>query len=157
VPNAAAPITMYYPGGDEGEATEMATELNAVGFNVKAIEVNDFNTFLSQVADGQGDIFFLAYTTDTLDGLDMINNTVAGTQNYTSTELNTLISQAGSTLDPTTRIATLQKLEQLVATDIPTIALYTQVRTYVLTKPYVVNVSLPSTFTGTYFYQVYQR
>ncbi len=157
VANASSPLALYYPTGDDGQTAEMTKELDAVGFNVKATAVNDFNTFLNQVVNGQGDIFFLAYTTDTLDGLDMVNNTIAGTANYTSTELTTLINQAGSTLDPTTRITVLQKIEQLVASDIPTIALYTQVRTYVVTKPYVVNVNLPSTYTGTYFYQVYQK
>jgi peptide/nickel transport system substrate-binding protein len=157
VPNATAPLTLYFPAGDNSQAAEMAKELNTVGFNVKAVGINNFNNFINQVVAGQGDMFFLAYTTDTLDGLDMVNNTVAGTANYNSAELNSLISQASSALDPTTRIAILQKIEQLIANQIPTIALYTQVRSYVLTKPYVVNVSLPATYTGTYFYQVYQK
>ena len=157
VPNALAPLTLFYETGDEGQVGEIAKELNAVGFNVKATGVSDSAAFFSQVAAGQGDMFYLVYTTSTLDGLDMVNNTVAGTPNYTSAELTTLISQAGATIDPTSRIAALQKIEQLVAKDIPTIALYTQVRTYVLTKPYVVNVSLPAVDSGTYFYQVYQK
>jgi ABC-type transport system substrate-binding protein len=157
VPNAAAPLTLYYATGDNAQVTAIASQLNAVGFNVKATAVNDFITFLNQVVSGQGDMFFLSYTTNTLDGLDMINNTVAGTANYTSPELNSLTNQANSTIDPTTRIAVLQKLEQLVASDIPTIALYTQVRTFALTKPYVINVNLPSVLSSTYLYQVYQK
>jgi peptide/nickel transport system substrate-binding protein len=86
-PNVTAPITLVYAIGDGGQVTEIAKELTAVGFNVKTLELNDFNTFLNQIAAGQGDMFFLSYDTNTLDGLDMINNTVAGTANYTSTEL----------------------------------------------------------------------
>ena len=157
VPNAAAPLTLFYPDGDQGQVEEIAKELNAAGFNVKATAVTDLKAFFSQVAAGQGDMFYLSYVTNTLDGLDMINNTVAGTPNYTSSELTTLINQAGSTIDPTTRIATLQKIEQLVAKDIPTIGLYTQTRTFALTKPYVINVQLPGVDASTYFYQVYQK
>jgi peptide/nickel transport system substrate-binding protein len=158
VPNVKAPLTIYYGAGDTGQVAEIAKELNAVGFNVKAVAVDDFNAFLSQLAAGQGDMFFLSYDTNTLDGLDMINNTVAGTANYTSPELTSLINQASSTIDPTTRIATLQKAEQLIANQLPTIALFTQTRTYTVTKPYVTNVNLPGgTDSGVYLYQVYQK
>lgn len=157
VPSASAPMTLYYGTGVDDQAAEIAKELNAVGFNVKATGINDFNAFLSQLAAGQGDIFFLGYTTNTLDGLDMINNTVAGTKNYTSPELTTLINQASSTIDPTTRIAILQKIERLVASDIPTIGLYAQIRTYSLIKPFVTNVNLPGgNDASVYLYQVYQ-
>ncbi len=157
VPNASAPLTLFYPTGDEGQVGEIAKELNAVGFNVKTAAVSDFDAFINQLTSGQGDMFYLSDTTATLDGLDIINNTVAGTPNYTSPELTRLINQAGATIDPTTRIVALQKIEQLVAKDIPTIALYTQIRTYVLTKPYVVHANIPGAGAGIYFYQVYQR
>jgi peptide/nickel transport system substrate-binding protein len=158
VPDASAPITLKYATGDGGQVNEIAKELSAVGFNVKTVEINDFNTFVVQIGLGQGDIFYLSYDTNTLDGLDMINNTVAGTANYTSPELTSLISQASSTIDPTTRIAILQKMEGLIATDIPTIPLFTQTRTFTLTKPYVVNDNLPGgTDSGVYLYQVYQQ
>jgi peptide/nickel transport system substrate-binding protein len=158
VPNAAAPLVLYYGSGDEGQVGAIAKELNAVGFNVKVVGLSDFTTFLNQMSNGQGDMFYLSYDTNTLDGLDMINNTVANTQNYSSAELTSLISQAGSTIDPTARIAILQKIEGLVASNIPTIPLFTQTRTYTLTKPYVINVNLPGgTDTGTYLYQVYQK
>ena len=158
VPNASAPLTLYYSAGDEGQVGEIAKELDAVGFNVKATAVGDFNAFLGQLTSGKGDMFYLSYDTNTLDGLDMVNNVVANTPNYTSPELTALINQASSTIDPATRIAVLQKIEQLVAKDVPTVALFTQTRTYTLTKPYVVNVSLPGgTDSGTYLYQVYQN
>ena len=156
VPNASAPLTLFYLAGDEGQVGEIARDLNAVGFNVKATVVSDSNAFFNQVSAGQGDMFFLGYTSNTLDGLDMINNTVAGTPNYTSPQLTSLINQASSTIDPTVRIAVLQKIERLVASDIPTIAVYNSTRTYTLTKPYVINISLPF-LTGTYFYQDYQK
>ena len=158
VPNAAAPLSLYYGTGVDAQAAEVAKQLNAVGFNVKATGIDNFDAFLGQVASGQGDIFLLSYTTNTLDGLDMINNTVGGTPNYTSAELTTLTDQASSTIDPATRIATLQKIEQLVAKDIPTIGLYDSVRTWTLTKPYVTNINLPGgTDAGLYLYQVYQK
>lgn len=157
VPNASAPITLCYSSGDDIQVAEVSKELDAVGFNVKASNISDFSTFVNMIVAGQCDMYYLSYDTSTLDGLDMINNTVAGTQNYTNPELTTLINQASSTNDPATRIAVLQKMEQLVASDVPTIALFTQARTYTLTKPYVLNNSLPAVDTDVYFYQVYQK
>jgi hypothetical protein len=49
-------------------------------------------------------------------------------------------------------------MENLIATDIPTVALFTQTRTFTVTKPYVVNDNLPGgTDSGVYLYQVYQQ
>jgi peptide/nickel transport system substrate-binding protein len=157
IPNLTAPLNLYYPTGDESQIGEITKELDAVGFNVKATGVGDLGALVNQITTGQGDMFFLGYSSNTLDGLDIVSTVVAGTQNYSSADLTSLISQAGSIIDPSARIAILQKIEQLVAKDIPTVPLYSQTQTYLLTKPYTVAVDLPAIGAGTYFWQVYQK
>ncbi len=158
VPNLSTPLTLSYPTGDEGQVGAIAKELAAVGFTIKLVQVGDVGTLASTMIAGQGDIFYLGFGSDTLDGLDMVENIVAAGSNlYDSPELNGLIKQAGSTLDPSTRIATLQKMERVVAADIPTVSLYDETRNYTLTKPYILNTDFPSADTGTYFSQVYQK
>jgi peptide/nickel transport system substrate-binding protein len=158
VPNLSTPLTLDYPAGDNGQVGAIVQELNAVGFHVKTVEISDVGTLVNNMLTGAGDMFYLSYSSNTLDGLDMIDSTVAaGTANYNSVALNNLISQAGSTLDPTSRIATLQQIERLVAANVPTVALYRQIRTFALIKPYIVNINLPATDVSVYFDQVYQK
>jgi peptide/nickel transport system substrate-binding protein len=157
VPNASKSLTLNFPVGDEGQLGEIAKELDAVGFSIKLIGINDLSTLVNMTIAGQGDMFYLGYDTNTLDGLDMINNVVLGTQNYSSTAITDLANQASLTIDPATRIAILQKIEHLVNADLPTIALFTETRNYVLTKPYTVKVDLPSIDAGTNFWQIYQK
>jgi ABC-type transport system substrate-binding protein len=102
-------------------------------------------------------MFYLTYTSNTLDGLDIIDTTVEGNQDFNNSDLDSLTKQASSTLDPADRIAILQKIERLVNSNVPAVPLYSETRTYTLTKPYVINVDIPSTDTGTYFWQVYQH
>jgi peptide/nickel transport system substrate-binding protein len=157
VPNLSTPISLFYPSGDGGQVAEIAKELDAVGFNVKVSEIGDLGTLVNMEFAGQGDMFYLAYVSSTLDGLDIINNTVAGTQNFSSAELTSLINQTDVAFNPATRNADLYKIEHLVASDIPAVPLYTETRTYILTKPYTIKNNLPDILTGTYFWQTYQQ
>lgn len=157
VANASKPLSLLYPSGDGGQAGEIAKELDAVGFHVNLDYVSDLGTLVTDLVNGQGDMFFIGYETDTLDGLDMINNVVLGTQDYNNPEVTNLANQAGQTFDPAARIAILQKIESIVANDVPVLPLYSALRTYPLVKPYVVKVDLPSLDAGVYFWQVYQK
>ncbi len=157
VPKANTQLNLYYPKGDEDQMTEIAKELNAVGFNIKLTSVGDLGALINRITAGQGDIFFLSYNSNTLDGLDIVSTVVAGTKNYSNSELDSLITQANATIDPSTRITILQKIEQLVSKDVPTVPLYSETRTFAQLKPYVVNVDLPALATGTYFWQVRQK
>jgi peptide/nickel transport system substrate-binding protein len=160
VPNVAAPLTLSYPSGDDGQVAEIAKELNAVGFNVKISVIADINTEVNAALAGQLDMYFIGDSTGTLDGLQLINDlVVSGTGNYSNATVTDLANQAGSTLDPSARIAILQKISRQVAKDIPTIPLYAPLRTSTLTttKHYHVQVDIPSIEPGVYFWQVYQQ
>src|SRR5665213_2864384 len=121
VSNAKTPITLSYPTGDEGQLGEISKELSAVGFNVKLAAINSIGDLVNQAIGGQTDMFYLTYGSSTLDGLDIINSTVEGTQNYSNTELDSLTKKASSTIDPAARIAILQQIEQQIHTNIPVV------------------------------------
>lgn len=156
VKNASTPITLTYPTGDDTKANEIAKELTAVGFNVKLSKVPDVNTEVGIAFGGQTDLFYLSYTSNLLDGLDIFNSIVVGNSDYNNNQVSNLANQAGSTLDPAARIKLLQQISQQVAKDIPDVPLFTQTRNYAVMKPYHVQVDLPSTEAGLYFWQVYQ-
>jgi peptide/nickel transport system substrate-binding protein len=156
VKDASTPLNLIYPAGDDGQVAEIAKELNAVGFNVKITPISDIGSLVTTGFGGQTDIFAVTYTSDILDGLDIVSNIVIGNQDYNNAQIDTLANQASSTLDPATRIGLLQKIAKQVSKDVPDIPLYTQTRQYALLKPYHVQVDIPSTEAGVYFWQVYQ-
>jgi peptide/nickel transport system substrate-binding protein len=158
VKNANTPLTLSFPAGDEGQVNEIAKELNAVGFNVKTSVQPDVGSLVNIAFAGQSDMFYLAYDSGDLDGLDIIQNVVTvASSDYQSSDINNLVDQAGKTLDPATRIKLLQEISQKVASDIPDIPLYTQTRTYAVNKNYHLQVDIPGDAVGAYFWQVYQQ
>lgn len=157
IPNASVALTLSYPAGDDGQVKEIAKELNAVGFNVKISSVPDLNTLVSLGLSGQTDIYYLGDSTDTLDGLQLINDIVtAAGPDYNNSIVTNLADQAGATLDATARITILQKIARQVASDIPDVPLFNDTRNVALTKPYHVQVDIPSVEAGIYFWQTYQ-
>jgi ABC-type transport system substrate-binding protein len=158
VKDASVPLTLSYPAGDASQVTEIAKELNAVGFNVTTSEQPDINSLINLALSGKTDMYYATYTSDILDGLDIINSIVVGNANYDNASVSKLADQASSTLDPATRIGLLQKIALQVAADAPDIPLYTQTQTYALGKPsYHLQVDIPSTDAGVYFWQAYQQ
>lgn len=151
------PLTFIYPPNDTPQANVITKELGAAGFNVKATQAPDLDTLVNEAFGGQADIYFLTYTSDTLDGLDILSSLLQNNSDYDSPTIDTLATQAGSTLDPATRISLLQKIAQQVAANVPYIPIYNLNRVYALTKPYKVTVDLPSDQAGVYFWKVYQE
>lgn len=157
VSNASLPLTFAYPTGEAIQVALITKELDAVGFNIQPILVNNFNDFLDATAAGQYDIFTEADTSATVDGLDLLTDLLVGNQYYNNNQVNNLLNEAGSTLNASTRINDMQQVATVVAAEKPIIPLYTQIRTYALTKPYVVKADLPDLYTSVYFWKVYQK
>jgi peptide/nickel transport system substrate-binding protein len=157
VKNATAPLTFNYPAGDDAIAAEIAKELNAVGFNVKIVSVADLNTLINNGLAGQGDMFYATATSTTLDGADLFNSLLEGNQIYKNPQIDNLLNQAGSTLDPTSRVKILQNVSRIAAADIPVVPILYADRAYTLDKPYVMMSDIPSADVGAYFWQVYQK
>lgn len=155
VSNSAMPLTLSYATGDDKQVAEIAKELNVVGFHVTLSQQPDISTLIGVALGGQTDMFYASYTSDVLDGLDIISSIVVGNKDYDNAQVDSLADQASSTLDPSTRIKLLQQIARQIAKDVPDIPLYSQTRSYALMKPYNVQVDIPSTEAGVYFWQVY--
>lgn len=157
VSDANSPITFAYPNGDGPQTEEMAKELDAVGFNIKLEDVNNFNDFINDSAAGQYDLFTLSDTSATVDGLDLLTDILEDNSDYNNSQINNLLSATGSTLNSATRISDMQQVATIVYDQKPIIPLYTETRVYTLTKPYIMKADLPSLYTSTYFWKVYQK
>jgi ABC-type transport system substrate-binding protein len=129
-----------------------------VGFNVKTVSIANLDDLVNMGLSGQTDIFYLGDSSATLDGLSLFNDIVIAAMPgaYENATVAKLADQAGTTLNPTARIALLQKISQQVASDIPDIPLFIDTRTVALTKPYHVQTDIPSIEAGVYFWQIYQ-
>jgi peptide/nickel transport system substrate-binding protein len=157
VSNASAPVTLDYNDDHQTPLlSEIAKELNAVGFNVQ-VSQKDFNTVLDEGLGGKVGMFYATVTSNTLDGADIFNSTLEGNQVYKNSEVDTLLTQANTIIDPASRLLALQKISRLVASQTPYVPLYNQTRPYVLTKPYQIQTDIPSGEVGAYFWQVYQK
>lgn len=157
VKNANAPLTYAYPAGDDPQVLEAIKELNAVGFNIKPLLINDFGAFVVDTANGKYDLFTLSYNSNTVDGLDIISQVLQGNKNYDSSHIDSIISIAGSTLDPSTRLSEMQKADTIIDTEKPLIPLYDVNSAYVLTnKSYsLINPDIPA--NGPYIWKIYQQ
>ncbi|HET6924400.1 MAG TPA: ABC transporter substrate-binding protein [Candidatus Saccharimonadales bacterium] len=158
VPNSSAKLTLSFPTSDELQATEIAKELNAAGFNVVPQKIDDFNQLIGVALGGKTDMFFLGYTSDTLDGLDTLSSILTGNADYDNPQIDKLVQQAGSTLDPATRIQQLQEIAQLAAKDEPVIPVYVKTTTFAVREhDYHVTADIPVQEVGVYFAKVYQE
>jgi peptide/nickel transport system substrate-binding protein len=156
-PNPTMQLTLGYPNNDTPQANEMAKDLTAVGFNVKLVQVSDFGAFINDTTAGKYDLFYLSYTTATVDGFDILSTLLLNNQDYDNPQIDSLLAQVSTTFDPSTRIELMQQVDKLVYNDKPILPLYDVTRTYALTKPYVIKVDMPSLGPSTYFWQVYQK
>lgn len=162
VKNASAPLTFGYVSDgtpqDQAYFNEIVKELNAAGFNIKATALPDLDTLLSQgFGSGKLDMFSLSDDSATIDGLSIVTDLLEGNQIYHNPQLDDLVQQASNTINPTDRIAVLQKISQLAAKDVPVIPMYIPSDVFTLTKPYYLQVDIPSAYAGVYFWQVYQK
>lgn len=157
VPNASTPITLSYGETVAGAAQEMIKELTAAGFTVKGQPESSINTLVGIALSGKTDMYHLSYNSDIFDGLDIIDSLVLGNANFSDDSISALATQASSVLDPATRIHLLQQVEQKIAAQVPDVPLYTQVRSFVVTKHYKnITVDIPTTQAGVYLWKVYQ-
>ncbi|HUA13263.1 MAG TPA: ABC transporter substrate-binding protein, partial [Candidatus Sulfotelmatobacter sp.] len=156
VPDLDKTLTLDYPIGDTPQVQEIAKELNAVGFHVQ-IQQQSLNNLINTLTSGTAQMFYIGYTTNTLDGLDIINNTVQELPYYMNAELTNLANQAASNLNGAARSATVQQMEQIIYDNAPVVPILNTTAVYVLTQPYVVTPNDPSAGIGAYFWQVYKE
>jgi peptide/nickel transport system substrate-binding protein len=157
VSNAKNQITFAHPTLDNLASKEMMRQLSAVGFNIKDVPIDDFNTFLNDTYGGKYDLFTLADTSAS-DGLPILSDILINVDYYHNPKVDSLIEDANSTLNTSSRIKDMQQIAQIVYNDKPVIPLYSHSRNYIYNnKNYVLNTDLADLSISNYFWKVYQR
>ncbi len=156
--SASTPLVFGYlsDGTDAEYFGQITKDLQSAGFNIKAEPATDLNDLVNKSFGGQIDIFSLTDDSATLDGLTFFTDLLQGNEIYHNEQVDNLIAQASSALNPSERVAILQKISQIASKELPIIPLYTPTDSFVLTKPYHMQIDIPSAWAGIYFWQVYQ-
>jgi peptide/nickel transport system substrate-binding protein len=158
VKNATAPITIAYIEGADSEFEYWAKNLEAAGFNVKLVSISDADAYYKDAVNGKYDIIGLAYTSNYVDGLDILSFALTGTKNYDNPQVDSLLEQTTTTFDPSARIKLMQQVASIADKDKPVIPLYFHNRIFVL-KPtnFVAIPDMPSFDNSVYYWKVYQK
>jgi ABC-type transport system substrate-binding protein len=138
---------------DEEFAVELAKELKEAGITLKIDYRSDFNEFIDFFLSGEVEMYYVIYASDTLDGLDIYQTTLPP-PNYDSTELNKLLEQAGTTVDPAKRLKVLQDAAVVVDEDVPAVPLSTRDTIWLMDQDYQITQDMPSSFLSVYLYKV---
>jgi peptide/nickel transport system substrate-binding protein len=152
-PNGASFTISYSKDTAQDQIDSITKQLKAINVTVKQDGYTDFDALVSKAFETGSDSYFLSYTTDLLDSSDVLS-TLFVKPNYDSTELNTLLDQAGKTVDPAKRLTELQSASKLVIDDVGEVPIYS------LTFNTTYNPKLMikrDTSNATYFWQVYQK
>jgi peptide/nickel transport system substrate-binding protein len=130
-------------------------QLKQVGINVKVIPLDlgdEINNFIA----GNGQMFDLGYSSSSLDGADVLESTIIPA-NYNNTTLNNLINQAADTVDPASRIKSLQQADSIISQNVAAVPFYYSDQLWLMNKPYVLHQDLQSAYISTYFYKVHLK
>jgi peptide/nickel transport system substrate-binding protein len=134
--------------------TALANQLMQVGITLKVVKAANFDDLINGYLGGQNQLTSLAYASNTVDGADVLESTIAQA-NYNNPQFYTLVNKATTTLDPSSRLKLLQQAETIVDQDIPAIPLSYNDNIYLMHKPYVLHQDLPALYVSVYFYKVH--
>lgn len=132
----------------------IVNDVKQAGINLHVDLQPNFNTWLNNFTGGNAQMTYLGYSSDILDGVDILQTAVE-TPNYNNPALNNLVNKASVDLNPTTHIQLLQQASKLVSQQVPVVPFNYDTDYYVMDKPYVLHQDLSSEFTSVYFYKVH--
>lgn len=117
-----------------------------LGVNIE-IEQEDFGLFLSDLDDGNFEMYSLGWIADYPDPQNFLeikfhSNSSNNESGYSNGQVDDLLDEAETTADQEDRIALYQQAEQLIVDDAPWIPLYHGKASY-LVKPYVQGYDVP--------------
>lgn len=149
--------TLRISNSDDSHATdEIVKELKAAGITVDVDHHSDFDEFIDYFNGGQTQAYSVNYTSDTLDGLDILS-TALTSPNYSNPKLDDLLQQASNTNDPAKRLKLLQQAETVVDQDIPVVPLYSENDVWLMNKDYAIQQDMPSSLISVYFYKAHLK
>jgi ABC-type transport system substrate-binding protein len=151
-------ITLQFASSSEQAlATELAKELKEANITLTLKNYDNFDNFINDFTAGKNQMYYLVYTSDILDGLDIYNSTLVGTQNYKNPKLDAVLKQANDTVDPAKRLKLLQSAAVIINQDVAAVPLYSANNLWLMNKDYAVKQDMPSSFLSVYFYKVHLK
>lgn len=141
---------------DPREGTEIANELKQAGITLTIDQHNDFDEFISYFSSGQADMYQVDYSSNTLDGLDVLTQTLSDSY-YNNPKFTALLNQATTETDPARRLKSLQEASAIADQDIATVPLFTENNIWLMDKPYAIKQDLPNSLISVYFYTVHLK
>lgn len=156
VSNLNESLTFAYTSDNAGVAAEIIKELEAVGFHIQPMLVDNLGDLADNADGGQYDLFLLGDSSSTIDGLDLLTDLLEDVQYYDNTQIDNLVNQTENTLSSATRIADMQQIATIVANDKPIIPLYVETEVWAYTKPYIFTQDQPDVATDIYLWKMHE-
>lgn len=132
---------------------ELANQLKEANITLQVDFHENFDEFLDYFIGGNAEMYSIIYSSDFLDGLDMYQTTLPP-EYYSNPELDSILSQAGETVDPAKRLKLLQDAAVIIDKDVAAVPLFTQDTLWLMDKDYEMVQDMPSSFLSVYFYKV---
>lgn len=135
-------------------ADELLKQLKEAGITMKVDFKEDFGEFIDLFSSGKAEMYYIIYTSDILDGLDIYETTLTTSGNYENESLNKLLEQAATTVDPAARLKLLQDAAVIIDQDVAVVPLSTRDNVWLMDRDYNLVQDMPSSFLSVYFHKV---
>ncbi|HSX43749.1 MAG TPA: ABC transporter substrate-binding protein, partial [Candidatus Saccharimonadales bacterium] len=145
-------LTVYSGAQDAGQ--EIVRQLKDIGITVKLNSISDINQLEEGATNGTFEAYYFADGSIYNDANDVFSRNLQS-KYYSNSKIDTLMDQAGTSLDQTKRLDDLKQISKLAMDDVALVPLYSNVPEWVAAKPYVMTQDLLSTDLGVLFYKVH--
>ncbi len=138
-------FTYFAPS--EATAKEIARQLAEVGVTLTLNPTSDVKQLGPVVFGGKTDMSFITYSTDILDGSDILESWYRSGPLYDNPEIDSLLDENAKTFDQAKRIELMQAANRKASEDVAMVPLFKQGSSYVITKPeYKVSPHIPTVY-----------
>jgi peptide/nickel transport system substrate-binding protein len=151
-------ITFTYFAPHQAMAVEVQKELAAIGVKL-TLDPQTVGKDLAKKALGGGtDLFYYGYGSNLIDSSDVIQPLIIDTANYKNAAVDSLYTQASTTLNTVARLKLLQQVNQAAMDDVAVIPLFTPDAEYFAVKSnLVLQTDNLSNYIGSDFWTVYSQ
>lgn len=137
-------------------ATELQRQMAKIGVTLKLDLQPPSAALLSKISAGQTDMWYQTFSSDFLDAAEVFHYFYQS-KNYSNPTIDSLLSQATTTIDAAKRLSLLEQVSKLGADQVGAVPVYTRVNDWLSDKPYVITQDQPSIDIGAYFWKVYAK
>lgn len=141
---------------DQTVGDELARQLKEANITLQLDRHDDFNEFIDYFSAGNAEMYYITYSSDILDSLDMFQSTLPA-EYYNNPELNNILQKADQSANPADRLKLLQEGAVIVDKDVAAIPLITQDSLWLMDKDYEIVQDMPSSYLSVYFYKVQMK